>query len=41
MKKKTTKQSMGTNLHHNIAMGVNPKNFKGAVSNAVANKKKK
>lgn len=41
MKNKTTTQKKGVALHHNIAMGVKPKNFKGAVANAVANKKKK
>ena len=35
------KPKAGMKLHKFIALGGNPKNFKGALPNAVANRKKK
>lgn len=39
-KLKNSKPEKGMTLHHFIAVGGKPKDFKGAVENAVANKKK-
>lgn len=35
------KPKVGMKLHKQIALGKKPSQFKGAISNAVANKKKK
>jgi hypothetical protein len=36
-----SKPKQGQPLHQYIALGGNPKNYKGALENAVVNKKKK